>query len=433
MHIAIATTEFITEKNTGAGLASYTANLARLLRDHGHMISIFILGPEDKEIPFEEDIMVYRIHYETQPAIIKKIKSARFNRYFTVLWNLFAKSWYINRKMKRVDKVRKIDLAHYPHSESLGLFRHKKIPTVIFLACYQPLVRCAYKEDFVYEKCIDSLNLEEWLQIAAIKRVDAVYAPSRNVARLTERKAKREISIIEAPFYFKGSRIDNSIYMQFLSDKKYFMFYGTLNYLKGVHVIASILNQFFENYPDYYFIFVGRSSTVMLQGNGMDAVEYVYAAAPQHRDKIVYYSFINNKEQLYALIKHAKAVVLPSRVDNLPNACIESMALGQIVIGTDGASFEQLIEDGYNGFLIERENSSQLYEKMVQVINMSEQKADLMRTRASKSVERLYPDNIYEQMMAFYQSVKELKQKGKKQICEKLTVAEERMINGKMK
>ncbi len=42
---------------------------------------------------------------------------------------------------------------------------------------------------------------------------------------------------------------------------------------------------------------------------------------------------------------------LPSRIDNLTNTCIESMALGKVVIGTQGAIFEQLIEDGVNCFL----------------------------------------------------------------------------------
>ncbi len=59
--------------------------------------------------------------------------------------------------------------------------------------------------------------------------------------------------------------------------------------------------------------------------------------------------------QLYPIIAAARLVVLPSLVDNLPNACLEAMGLGTAVIGTTGASFEELITDGVNGFLVPSE------------------------------------------------------------------------------
>lgn len=405
MHIAIATPEFITETNAQGGLANYSANLARLLRDHGHIISIFVLGLENTEFLLEEGITVYRVCYKEQPELIEKFKIPILKHYLMALWTLCGRSFVVNRKIKQVNRIQNIDIVHYPNAESLALFRGRKIPTVVRLSCYLPLWLYAQEPDFKYTRNIDTLSLAEKLEIIAIKRADKVFAPSYNTAGLTEEKAKRKVHVIESPFYFNGIRVDDSICKQPLEGKKYFIFYGTLDYRKGVHIIADILDEFFENYPDYYFVFVGRTTTMVFRGDEVDAMKYVYASAPKHRDRILHYPFTNNKEQLYALVKNAQAVVLPSRVENLPNTCIESMALGQIVIGTDGASFEQLIEDGYNGFLIERENSSQLYEKMVQVINMSEQEADFMKVRASDSVRRLHPDKIYEQLIEFYQSV----------------------------
>lgn len=405
MHIALSTFEFITEKDTGGGLANYTANIARVLRDHGHTVSIFVTGSENKEFLFEEGIMVYRVCFIEHPDIIEKFKIARLNYYLSIPRIMLGRSFAINRKIRQINKLYPIDVAHYPNSESLALFRSRKIPTVVRLSCYQALWRHARQSEFEYKKSIDSLNLPEKLQIVAIKHADGVFGPSYCIAELTEKKAKRKINVIESPFYLSNYEKDESIYNRYLAKKKYFIFYGTLNYLKGVHVIAAILEMFFENYPNYYFVFVGRTSTMMFQGKEVDAMKYVYESVPRHRDNILYFPQMNNKEQLYTLVKYAQAVVLPSRADNFPNTCIESMALGQIVIGTNGASFEQLIEDGYNGFLIERENSRQLYEKLVRVVNMSEEEVVLMKARASGSVERLHPDKIYEQLIEFYQSV----------------------------
>lgn len=411
MHIAIATAEFITETNTGSGQAQYTANIARVLRDHGHIVSIFVPGLDNSEFPFEEGIMVYRVCYENTPKVIEKFKISKLKHYLLILWSLGGMSYIINRKIRQINKIQPIDIIHYPNSESLALFKIRHIPNIVRLSCYLPLWRHALEPDFEYIKSIDSLNLVEKLQMIAIKHADAAFGPSHCIAELTERKVKRKINVIESPFYLKNDDVDESVYNQYLSKSKYFIFYGTLNYLKGIHIIAAILDKFFTNYPDYYFVFVGRTSTMMFHGNEVDATEYICSSVSQYRDNIIYFPKMDNKEQLYALIKHAQAVVLPSRVDNLPNTCIESMALGQIVIGTDGASFEQLIEDGYNGFLIERENSSQLYEKLVQVINMSEYETELMRKRASESVNRLHPNKIYEQLIELYQSVIAAKRK----------------------
>lgn len=69
--------------------------------------------------------------------------------------------------------------------------------------------------------------------------------------------------------------------------------------------------------------------------------------------------------QLYPIVAGARLVVLPSLVDNLPNACLEAMGLGRAVIGTAGASFEELITDGVNGFLAPPNDPEGLAEKMI--------------------------------------------------------------------
>jgi glycosyltransferase involved in cell wall biosynthesis len=60
-------------------------------------------------------------------------------------------------------------------------------------------------------------------------------------------------------------------------------------------------------------------------------------------------------------------VVLPSLVDNLPNACLEAMALGKPVIGTSGASFEELLTDGISGFLVPPGDPRALADRIIAV------------------------------------------------------------------
>ena len=58
------------------------------------------------------------------------------------------------------------------------------------------------------------------------------------------------------------------------------------------------------------------------------------------------------KPQLYALVRQAIATVAPSRFDNLPNTVLESVQLGTPVIGSNGASIDEIIESGVQGELV---------------------------------------------------------------------------------
>jgi glycosyltransferase involved in cell wall biosynthesis len=71
------------------------------------------------------------------------------------------------------------------------------------------------------------------------------------------------------------------------------------------------------------------------------------------------------KPQLYRVLKQAEAVVIPSRVDNLPNTLIESLLLNVPVIGSRGASIDELIEPGISGELVPIGDSAALAQAML--------------------------------------------------------------------
>lgn len=405
MHIAIASTEFVTELTFAGGLANYSANLARLLRKHGHDVSVFVISSVNEEFIWDDGIKIYRVCYNDHQPKIEKIKVEIFCRCVQVLWNLTGRSFVINKKIKEINQKKKIDIVHFCNASSLSLLRSKKIPAVVRLSHYRPIIHDAEMPVFDYEKSINNLDLIDRIQFAATKRADAIFAPSYNIARLTEQKIKRKVHVIESPFLIDTDKVDDTLYEQKLYGKKYFIFYGTLSYLKGVHVITEALSRFMQEYPDYFFIFIGRNQKMKYRGGVADGIDYVYGMLPHFRDRILYIPALSNKEQLYSFVKHAEACLLPSRTENLSNACIESMALGQIVVGTDGASFEQLIDDGYNGFLIQRDNAEQLFYRMEKILHMTEAEKQDMRSRAKETVVRLNPENIYGQIIEFYQSV----------------------------
>lgn len=74
-----------------------------------------------------------------------------------------------------------------------------------------------------------------------------------------------------------------------------------------------------------------------------------------------------SKSELYAVLQKADVAVLPSQADNLPNTVIESLMLGIPVIGTRGASIDELVDENKNGHLVELGDANGLAETLIKM------------------------------------------------------------------
>jgi glycosyltransferase involved in cell wall biosynthesis len=67
--------------------------------------------------------------------------------------------------------------------------------------------------------------------------------------------------------------------------------------------------------------------------------------------------------------KKASVFCLPTRFDPNPNVCFEAMAHKLPVISTNGGSRPEFIIEGKSGYLVEVDNSQQLAEKLIEMID----------------------------------------------------------------
>ncbi|MFH2069031.1 MAG: glycosyltransferase, partial [Candidatus Omnitrophota bacterium] len=111
------------------------------------------------------------------------------------------------------------------------------------------------------------------------------------------------------------------------------------------------------------------------------------------------------REQLYPVLDNALAVILPSRLDNLPNACLEAMARRKVVVGTRGASFEQLIDDGVNGLLCEPGDPAGLLAAMERALALTPGEKEAIGERAFQRVGANNPEQVTAQLVDFYQKI----------------------------
>ena len=411
MHIAIATTEFVTEKMRG-GQATYLSNISQIFASHGHKVFIVTLSDRDEQFVWKKNIVVCRVLFQKEVKNRWIYRCSLLRRTAQFFRNYFGLSYTLNQRVRELHKIHKIDLVQYSNLMGADILRSHSIPGIVRLSDYSPYWRHARMEKFDIAEVHSDLTLTERMEFMSLRRNVSVFAPSKVVANAMGRMIHKDVRVIESPFVFQEKAVTSDIYEQYLAGKKYLLFFGTLNYLKGIHVISAVLETFLEINCDISFVFLGPDTKLECCGKIVSARKYILDRVKKNQNRVIFLEPIYEKEKANYVIKQAEACVLPSRIDNLPNTCIEAMALGKIVIGTNGASFEQLIEDNISGILCERDKPESLLECMQRVTKMSESEKLEMGERAKRRIELLREDNIYDQMCKLYNKVLN-KDKGK--------------------
>lgn len=394
MKIAYVIPEFVTEKEFG-GLAVYYDNISRLLAEEGHQIYIFVLSDQTKTVDYYPGITVEKVYVDLQHVNAQIQGSFIRERSRVVSEKLLAYMRYGVR----------FDVVQYANLWALGVERIN-VPTVVRISSYQPFLRAADQEFFDIGRMYETEKVSDYLEEIATLRADAVYSPSKCIADIIAGRTGRNITIIESPFYpRKAVREDKKLFEERLKNQKYILSFGTVKILKGAKLIGDSIYQVLSACPDLVWVFAGSEFPWKDgEGNIVSPKEYIREHAREYMDRVIFLGKLN-QEELFPIVRHALFCVMPSRIDNLPNTCIEAMALGKVVIGTTGASFEQLIDNGRSGFLIERENKDALMGAIQYVYGMSEEQREEIGREAQIRIEAMQPKKITEQLIAFYLSV----------------------------
>lgn len=392
MRIAFITTEYVTEDIYYGGLANYLYRISQALLKLGHEPEIFVSARQNQNL-VHEGVTIHRIRKEQRLFnILDRLTFRRLTR--SVQW--LGQSLTLNRAVIKVHRRHPFSAVQCASYMATGVFRNRFIPTLIRISSYEPLWRKEYRED--QSKWDHHLSI--MLDRLALKKAEALYGPSHLLAEIVEKDIGRHVDTIESPFLLDVGIVNDRVFRDLLQNKRYLLFFGAVGLLKGVAVIAEIIEELLNQHEDLFFVFIGKDKGY--EGNSM--MEHLWISAGQNRGRVLYLGVMKH-EYLYPILQNAHAVILPSLIDNLPNTCLESMALGKIVIGTRGASFDQLIEDGISGFLAERNSSASLLEKIQDVMALDALQRKLIGDCAREGISRLNPEHIAEQLVAYIEQV----------------------------
>lgn len=94
-------------------------------------------------------------------------------------------------------------------------------------------------------------------------------------------------------------------------------------------------------------------------------------------------------DDVYAVLKSFDLFVLPSRYEGIPYVILEAMSLGIPLISTDVGGISEVIRNGENGLLIQKENSGALSENIIRLME-NEDLRKRLKENARSDYEKFY-------------------------------------------
>ncbi|MBQ9359716.1 MAG: glycosyltransferase family 4 protein [Lachnospiraceae bacterium] len=385
MNIIFASTAYIEPGRVATGLPNYLRHISHSLAKMGHDVTI-VYSANYNQIRNENGVEVIAVHVPRLTAD-DELETSRVRG--------VADAYYINRKIEEMMRDRLFDIIQFSSLEGIGRLYRKDVPAVMRLSSYHKtyfasgITICAELRDARAEE-----------ERKAARGMDGVFAPCQITAQAFSMDTGIDVDIIESPFENDVQEMDKTVYEERISGRKYFLFFGTLYAEKGILIIAKTLHDFLGKHEDYYFVAAGDVTNI----GGIGADKILLDGAGEFAERVIILPALPHK-CLYPVIEGAEFVVLPSLMDNLPNACIEAMYFGKIVIGTDGASFEQLIDDEKNGFLCGIGDAVSLLNKMEKVATLDAITKKRMEKLAHQRITKLDSEKVAQNLIEYYKDI----------------------------
>lgn len=400
MRIAFISYEFPPDNGKG-GIGTYVKQVANSLAGMGCDVHVFAGSPYRT---CTEYIDGYWVHW---------VQCSDGNDYRNKVVNIFAaqhavasfdvmespeingNAWEIKKRFNDIPLVVRL---HAPDYLVESLKKHY-VPFFAKLRFVLGAVR-RFKWDLGYWR---KYNKDTDADYQFIQLADAITAPSDTMKEWVVKNWKiSPVFISVIPNLFTPS--DALLNIPISEENKYkrIVFFGRLNVLKGLVNATRAMKEILTDYPDWHFRVIGDDGDGPYVGIGMrDWMKKKLQSIISHVE------FLDglNYETIPAAISETEIVLLPSLFESFSYTCVEAMAAGKAIVGSNSGGMKDLLQNGESGLLIDPENYRAIYAAVKRLIQDNE----LRYSMAVKARERVLTDFdatcTVEKMIAFYYQV----------------------------
>ena len=385
LRVAFLSPEFVTETTNEGGLASYLARMTEALVEAGHRPEILTLTRSESGTTDFRSVPVHRVHAPSasHPLWMTARRASQHLGLAIEVVTELAGAYALARRLADLERAEHFDAVQSADFGFTGLFvPHRRWRTHV--------VRCSWSGELYLRTDADTLPLKAPLvgliERRCIRRADRAYAPSRYLADYFRSRHGLDLDVVRPPL--KSLQSPDAPVPPDLP-AKYLVHFGQLRRRKGTDAVTAALPLVWASVPDFRMVWAGPEEEPGL-------VARARALWGEHSHKVLHLGAID-RPRLMTVLARATAAVLPSAVDNLPNTVIESLSLGVPVIGSAGASIDELIQDEVNGYLVGLGDIQGLATAMIRMWR-NEPRALPMRT--SPVIEEMAPSVAVERLLA---------------------------------
>ncbi len=163
---------------------------------------------------------------------------------------------------------------------------------------------------------------------------------------------------------------------------KYICTVGRPSYQKRLDMMIKVLAALKKEWPDIHLVVMG----VGFYSPELDRVKQLIKKYGL-KSNVTLLEW-TDKENVHYIISNARLYISTARYEGLPFSVIEALALGKPVVATRVDGNKDLVIDGYNGYLVEGENISEMKNKVLEIL----QNQALAETFGLRS-EQLFEEN----------------------------------------
>lgn len=325
----------------GGGIGTYIVEAGHALRAVGHEVWL-LTSAEDAE----ERRRLRALESFDHVEIVGDDVDRRPNFFHAT--ETYAYSWLVHRSLQKLDVH--FDYIEFADFEAEGFVAiHEQAFTgaypdsLLAVVLHTPTYDCVRFNEGLHRlelRTREICNLED----ACLAVAPLLVSPSQGLRdEVRERlHLEQEIEIVRYPMRLparKGKPIEAKASPRELE----ILYYGRIETRKGVRELVEA----FRTLPELRLTLIGRDMPSSPYGKSLRA--WLEERGPEN----VRFEDAMPREDLLERIARCDVCIFPSRFENWPNACLEAMSQGRVVLGSVHGGMSEMIEDGVSGFHID--------------------------------------------------------------------------------
>ena len=388
MRIAILTPEYHTESYRAGGISRHVPKVVHWLADQGHEVSVFV--PSSVDECFEERPGVEVIRFLWVPW---RLQNYRWP--WTGGIGSFFRTWMAFKRIEKEHAKQRFDVVHaFEGRLAYWVAKRGSVPLVLRSSSHMPTY---YRTNF--ETLNSELKRFFRMERATLKRTKVIYTSSQYNADLMRRDVGKSLAVIRTPMFKIDKVLEDAGAYSF--PDHYFVFCGGMMGCKGAHVLAEAAVEVLEENPELKLLIFGRDEPSPQLNCSME--QYMRDVLNSVSSQVEFRGVVEHSE-LSEAINRSVAALIPSIHDNLPNVLLEAMYEGMPIIGSRGASIDEVIVDEEHGLLVELGSVESLREAMRVMLSWSTDKRSELGHAARLRAETLFhPDVVMPQLVQLYE------------------------------